>query len=399
VQRKDVLEAAFKAVAENGGAPGVDGESLESITETAESKERWMEALRMELKEKRYRPSPVRRVWIDKRSGGKRPLGIPTVKDRVVQAAVYLLLMPIWEADFHEQSYGFRPKRRAHQAMDAIKGAVRSGRVEVIDADLSAYFDSIPHRELMKEVAKRISDGAVLALIKAWLRAPVVEEDAAGRVKISVNRQGTPQGGVISPLLANIYLNPLDWEVNEGNRKQNRMVRYADDFVVLCPVGRGQQTQEQIKRWLEGKGLELNESKTRQVNIYREGIRFLGFRLNGRRSGRGRAYLHMEPEAGSCAALRGRLGEILNHYTRWRAIAAVVREVNLVLRGWCGYFHYGNSARVFGKAQYWVRNRLRRWVWRKHARTRALYDYYTNQRLHETYRLWKMPMMAAWTTV
>ena len=156
VQRRDVLEAALEAVRENGGAPGVDGESLESISQTAEGKEKWMEALRLELKEKRYRPSPVCRVWIDKRSGGKRPLGIPTIKDRVVQAAVKLVLMPIWEADFHEQSYGFRPKRRAHQAMDAIKSAVRSGRVEVIDADLSKYFDSIPHRELMKEVAKRV---------------------------------------------------------------------------------------------------------------------------------------------------------------------------------------------------------------------------------------------------
>jgi hypothetical protein len=175
-------------------------------------------------------------------------------------------------------------------------------------------------------------------------------------------RKITPQGGVISPLLANIYLNLLDWEINEGNRSYSRMVRYADDFVVLCPAGRGQQTQEQIKRWLTGKGLALNECKTRRVNIYREGIRSLGFRLNGRRSGRGRAYLHVEPEAGSCAALRGRLCEILNHYTEWRTIAGVVSETNAVLRGWCGYFHYGNSTRVFGKMQYWVCNRLRRWV-------------------------------------
>jgi len=396
VQRKDVLEAALEAVSENGGAPGVDGENVESISKTAEGQEKWIEALHLELKEKRYRASPVRRVWIDKSSGGQRPLGIPTVKDRVVQAAVYLVLMPIWEADFHEQSYGFRPKRRAHQAMDAIKGAVRSGRVEVIDADLSKYFDSIPHRELMREVAKRISDGAVLALIKAWLRAPVVEKNEAGRVKISVNRQGTPQGGVISPLLANIYLNPLDWEINEGNRNYSRMVRYADDFVVLCPAGRGQQIQEQIKQWLAGKGLALNERKTRQVNIYREGIRFLGFRLNGRRSRRGRAYLHVEPETGSCAALRGRLCEILNHYTECRSIAGVVSETNAVLRGWCGYFHYGNNTRVFGKVQYWVCNRLRRWVWRKHACTRALYGHYTDQRLHEAYGLWRMPATAAW---
>jgi len=396
VQRRDVLHAALAAAEENGGAPGVDGQTLASITATAQSREKWLEELRLELKDKRYRPSPVRRVWIPKSSGGQRPLGIPTVKDRVVQAAVYLVLMPIFEADFHEQSYGFRPKRRAHQAMDAISQAVKSGRVEVLDADLSKYFDKIPHRELMKEVARRVSDGSILSLIKSWLRAPVVEEDKAGKTKITANREGTPQGGVISPLLANIYLNPLDHEINESNRKRFTMVRYADDFVVLCPVGRGPQAKEQIKRWLTARGLELNEQKTRLVNIYQEGIGFLGFRLSGRRSERGRAYPHVEPAAPSCAALRGRLSEILNHRTQWRAIGEVIGEVNAVVRGWSGYFHYGNSVRVFGKTQHWVRNRLRRWVWRKHACARMLHGHYTNEVLHRQYGLWRMPPTAAW---
>ena len=226
--------------------------------------------------------------------------------------------------------------------------------------------------------------------------AQVVEEDRAGKRKVTANRQGTPQGGVISPLLANIYLNPLDHEINEGNRKRFMMVRYADDFVVLCRAGQGRQAKEQIKRWMSERGLELNEQKTRLVHIYREGIRFLGFSLSGRCSERGRAYPHVEPAAGSCAALRRRLREILNHGTEWRAAAEVVAEVNAVVRGWSGYFHYGNSVRVFGKTQHWVRNRVRRWVWRKHACTRTLHKHYTNDLLHGTYGLWRMPTTAAW---
>ena len=180
--RRDVLRAALEAVAENGGAPGVDGERLETIAATAQSKEQWLETLREELRTKSYRPSPVRRVWIAKRSGeGERPLGIPTVKDRVVQSAVSLVLMPVYEADFHDQSYGFRPKRRAHQATEAIRAAVKTGRVEVLDADLSKFFDTIPHRELMKEVARQVSDGSLLWLLKGWLRAPIVEGKQGGQ--------------------------------------------------------------------------------------------------------------------------------------------------------------------------------------------------------------------------
>ena len=276
VLRRDVLQAALVAVAENGGAPGVDGESLETITASAQSREQWLEALREELHAKSYRPSPVRRVLIPKRSGGERPLGIPTVKDRVVQAAVYLVLMPIYEADFHDQSYGFRPKRRAHQAMDAISAAVKTGRVEVLDADLSKFFDMIPHRALLREVARRVSDGSFLALLKGWLRAPIVEESRAGKKKVTPNRQGTPQGGVISPLLANIYLNPLDHLVNGSNRQRHRMVRYADDFVVLSPVGHSAQVRQEIEAWLDSRGLALNASKTRTVDLNQEAFAFWG---------------------------------------------------------------------------------------------------------------------------
>jgi group II intron reverse transcriptase/maturase len=223
--RKDVLETALAAQEGNGGAAGVDGQSLASITADPARRQQWLDALQEELKAKTYRPSPVRRVMIPKSSGGERPLGIPTVKDRVVQTAVYLLLMPIMEADFHPNSYGFRPKRRAQQAIGAINQAVHEGYVEIIDADLSKYFDTIPHRELMKAVARRVSDGSVLGLVKSWLRAPIVEEDKDGTKRVRPNLCGTPQGGVISPLLANLYLNPLDYGVNEhtADIKQGEM--------------------------------------------------------------------------------------------------------------------------------------------------------------------------------
>ncbi len=292
----------------------------------------------------------MRRAWIAKRSGGgQRPLGIPTVKDRVVQSAVYLVLMPIYEADFHDQSHGFRPKRRAQQAMEANRESVRMGRVEVLDADLSKFFDTIPHRQLMQKVVRRVSDGAILALIKAWLRAPIVGEDREGRRKVTPNRQGTPQGGVISPLLANIYLNPLDHQINESSRGRHRLIRYADGFVVLSPAGQGAPIRQEIESWLAGRGLTLNALKTRTVNVTQEAIRLLEFTVKVRRSQSGRSYPHVEASGESCRSLRGKVSRILNHHTQWRAIGEVVREVNAVMRGWSGYFHYGNSAGVMSR--------------------------------------------------
>ena len=257
-------------------------------------------------------------------------MGIPTVKDRVVQTALCLMLMPIFEADFHPRSYGFRAKRRAQQAIEEIQKAVQPGYVEIIDADRSKYFDTIPHRGLMRAVARRVSDGGVLRLIKSWLRAPIVEADKDGTRRVLPNRCGTPQGGVISPLLANLYLNPLDHGVNDTTAGQARMVRYADDFVIACAPGRGGGLGARLKRWLEAKGLTLNEVKTRTVNIRQTGINFLGCNLTWRRSSRGRSYLHAQPSQKSRGNLREQLGEILNRWTRWRPIPEVVREVNQV---------------------------------------------------------------------
>jgi group II intron reverse transcriptase/maturase len=396
VLRQDVLATALEVQKRNGGVAGVDGEKLEEIYASLEQRQQWLDRLAEELRTKRYRPSPVRRVMIPKSGGGQRPLGIPTVKDRVVQTAVCLLLMPIWEADFHPLSYGFRPKRRAHQAIDAIVQGVSAGYTEIIDADLSKYFDTIPHRQLMKRVAQRVSDGSVLRLIKSWLRAPVVEEREDGRKRVLPNRCGTPQGGVVSPLLANLYLNPLDHGVNQQCMGQARMVRYADDFVILCRPGCAPQILERTTRWLQAKGLTLHDKKTRLVDIRQEGINFLGFNLTWRRSLQGRRYLHVEPSQKSRQALREHLGEILNHWTRWRSIGEVVQEANRVLRGWAGYFHYRNSTSVMSGLKRYSRNRLRRWIWRKQGCQRGLWNTYSDARLHTHYGLYALPTRAAW---
>ena len=394
--RPEVLEAALAAQERNDGAAGVDGQSLASITADPVKRQQWLDRLQRELKTKTYRPSPVRRVMIPKSSGGQRPLGIPTVKDRVVQTAVCLLLMPIFEADFHPRSYGFRPKRRAHQAIEEIQKAVSQGYVEIIDADLSKYFDSIPHRQLMRRVAQRVSDGSVLGLVKGGLRAPVVEEDKDGTRRVLPNRCGTPQGGVISPLLANLYLNPLDHGVQQKCAGQARLVRYADDFVIACRPGQKRQVLERTKKWLTAHGLTLNEKKTRVVDIRQEGVNFLGFNLSGRRSQRGKIYRHVEPSQKSRRALRESLGEIFHHRTQWKSVAEVVKEANRVLRGWAGYFHYGNSTEVMSQMKRHSQNRLRRWLWRKHNCRWALWGTEAADWLHRKYGLYELPLTAAW---
>jgi group II intron reverse transcriptase/maturase len=397
--RQDVLNAAMEVQIRNGGAAGVDGETVKSINANPERRQQWLAELREELRTKSYRPSPVRRVMIPKSSGGERPLGIPTVKDRVVQTAVCLVLMPIWEADFHPHSYGFRPKRRAHQAIDAIVQGVHQGYTEIIDADLTKYFDTIPHRGLMRMVAKRVSDGSMLRLIKSWLRAPVVQEDKDGSQRVIPNCCGTPQGGVISPLLANIFLNPLDHGINQKCIGKARIVRYADDFVIVCRPGQAQAVMERTRRWLGAKGLSLNESKTRVVDIRRTGTNFLGFNLTWRKSLKGRPYLHVEPSQKSRAALRESLRDILSHWTAWKTIDSVVKESNQVLRGWAGYFHYRNSTSVMSGLKRYSRDRLRRWLWRKHACKRGLWNACADEQLHTLYGLYVLPTKAAWKAI
>lgn len=394
VCRREVLEAALWQVIANGGAPGVDGVKVEDLAEDDGHRELWLAKLETDLCGKIYRPSPVRRVYIPKADGKKRPLGIPTVRDRVVQTAVVLLVLPIFEADFHENSYAYRPRRRAHQAIDAIKVALLSGRREVVDADLSGYFDTIPHAELMRLVKGRVSDGSILKLIKGWLRAPIMEEDPESGVKRTVkNRCGTPQGGVISPLLANLYLDGLDKAVNGGRQMKAVMVRYADDFVVLCRKGQGVEMHRRLKSWLERKGLKLNETKTRIVDFEKESLEFLGFRLAWRKARSGRSYPHCEPSPKSCGKLREAIREETTRSTLWKEPEDVITRVNRRVRGWIGYFHYANSSRVFNQMQWQLRERMRRWLWKKQDKTKAHYGKaYSDERLHNHYGLVRFPV-------
>ena len=396
--RLDLLGDALDQVIANKGAPGVDGYRVETLAQDATKRAAWLLALSAELRAKLYKPSPVRRVyiWKDQAKTKRRPLGIPTVKDRVVQTAVAILLQPVWEADFHEYSYAYRPQRRTHQAMDTIKEAMLTGQTEVVDADLSSYFDTIPHRLLMKQVAKRVSDGSILRLIRAWLRAPIVEEDkTSGKRRILPNRCGTPQGGVISPLLANLYLDDLDHAVNEACELKPTMVRYADDLVILAKPGQGPGLQKRLKRWLESRGLVLNEEKTRLVNTRKESFCFLGFVVAWRRGLRsGRWYPHVEPSPKSQLKLKDKVRTVLNVRTRNLPAMTVINKVNQITRGWANAYHYANSTRVFGKMQLYMRNTLRRWLWRKYGRTHALFEFFSNDRLHGQYHLWQWPLSA-----
>jgi len=395
--RRDLIETAMSAVANNAGAAGVDGQECSAYTRNDEAWQQWRDSLLEELRRKTYRASPVRRVRIPKGDGKTRPLGIPTVKDRVVQTAVALLLLPVWEADSHPQSYAYRPKRNAQQAMDAISQALRSGRTEVIDADLSGYFDSIPHRELLRLVARRVSDGRILALIKAWLRAPIVERDPdTGRPTITGNRRGTPQGGVISPLLANLYLNRLDRQVNDRCEQRPVLVRYADDFVILSRPGQGTELLVRLKRWLAAHGLTLNETKTRLLDVRQEGFKFLGFGVSWRKGKSGRNYPHIEPHPKSQMKLRDKLREKLNHWTLWRAADEVIPEVNRLLKGWGGYFHYGNSTRVCDRMNQYAAMRVQRWLWRKGGCQKAQWATNPREVLQERYGLYRLPTTAAW---
>ncbi|TCO87861.1 group II intron reverse transcriptase/maturase, partial [Chthoniobacter flavus] len=395
VQRADVLAAAWRRVKANAGAAGVDGVTIEKLAADAQVEAAWLNGLREELHGKTYRPAPVRRVKIPKASGGYRGLGIPTLKDRVVQMAVYLVLMPIFEADFHPRSYGFRPGRNAHQAVEEIREALRMGKTEVVDADLAQYFDTIPHRLLMRQVARRVSDGMILKLIKAWLRAPILEEEEGGGRRMKANPCGTPQGGVISPLLANIYLHPLDDSVNDHCQQKPRMIRYADDLVILCRPGEGRGMKERLARWLQSRGLTLNETKTRVVQSCESGFEFLGFTFRWQQSKKGTPYVHTEPSPAAKQSLRNRVRELTRRSTTWRVTGQTVHEINQVTRGWGNYFALAHYHRSFRQLNDFVAHRLRQWLWRKHGNRSGKFKHWTNRTLFDTYGLYEMPIRMA----
>lgn len=404
VWRADILAHAYGLARRNKGAPGIDGVTFESI-ETGEGVEAFLARLREELAAKTYRTGPVRRSYVEKPDGGERPLGIPNIRDRVVQAAVKIVIEPIFEADFCEVSHGFRPKRSAHDASDAVAEALLRGHAHVIDADLSKYFDSIPHAKLMAVVAERLADGPVLALIKQWLKAPVVEEDEAGKPGHGggkVNRRGTPQGGVISPLLANLYLHLLDriWERRRlADRLQARLVRYADDLVVLC-AGDVAPAMAVLRRVLDRLDLSLNEAKTRVVDAREDAFDFLGFTYRLRRSRRsGKLYPHVEPSKRAVRRITGRLSELTRRRRTPVPLPVVVEQMNQALRGWGSYFHHRNCSRIFGRVKWHAEERLRTQL-RKRHKVRARKSGYKHFPSHDLYRrhgLYKLPTTAGWT--
>ncbi len=404
VHRADILSHAYHLARENKGAPGIDDVTFDSIEEK-EGEGCFLQQLGEDLQGKRYRCKPVRRVWIPKPDGSQRPLGIPTIRDRVVQMAVKLVIEPIFEADFCESSYGFRPKRCAHDAVDAITKGLLMGHRRVIDADLSKYFDTIPHAKLMAVVAERISDKAVLGLINQWLKAPIVEEkDDSRRQVISggkSNRFGTPQGGVISPLLANLYLHLLDriWYRRDlANRYDARIVRYADDLVILCK-GSVERPLQILKAVLEKCDLRLNEKKTRIVNSYEESFEFLGFSFQMRRSRRsGKYYPHTEPSKRSIERIKARIKEITHRRRTPVPLPLLVMEMNQVTRGWSGYFHHGHSTKVMSRVKWFTEERVRKHLCERYkVRTRSKgYSRFTTEFLYRKLGLFKIPTNAKW---
>jgi len=399
VSRQDILSHAYRLVKANKGAPGIDGETFESVEEREGGVEKYLEEIAVELKRKCYKPQAVRRVYIPKASGGKRPLGIPVIKDRVVQMAVKIVIEPIFEADFQDNSYGFRPKRSAHQAVDDVKKHLREGKTDVIDADISKYFDTIPHNKLMQLVAKRIVDKHILKLIKMWLRAPIVEEREDGKSQYKGNDKGTPQGGVISPLLANIYLNVLDtlWAVKKVQEKLGaRLVRYADDTVVLCK-GNTERILEGMTTVLNDLGLTLNEEKTRVVDAWQESFTFLGFSIKMRKGLKtGHPYPLTEPSKKALKHVRSEIKQLTSE--RYSAIPTeeVIRRANAVARGWAGYFHYGNCTKALSALRNYLVYRIRVYLCRKHRYHSLGYTRYPNSYYFETLGVYEVPTKAPW---
>ena len=404
VYRADILNHAYKLVRANKGNAGIDGVTFESI-EAKEGKAAFLAEIGNALVNRTYKTSPVKRVLIPKANGTKRPLGIPTIRDRVVQMAVKLVIEPIFEADFCWHSYGFRPKKSAHDAIDTITFALNTGHTQVIDADLSKYFDTIPHDKLMILVAKRISDGMILKLIRMWLKAPIVEVGEDGKRRNigggRKSRKGTPQGGVISPLLANIYLHILDrvWERNNLQKKLGAwLVRYADDFVVLCKQGtdRPMRTVQKVLSRLE---LELNREKTRVVNALGESFDFLGFELRMRESSKaGKRYAHVQPARKSVKKIKERITSLTGRTRTVLPLDSILGMVNTVLRGWVNYFHFRNCSRSLRHVRAHAEQRLRTHLCTRHRKQRHEgYREYPNRVLYQRYGLYKTPTSAGWT--
>ena len=369
VHREDILSHAYHLARANGGIAGVDGVTFEQIK--SEGLDEWLSGIREQLRTKTYKPQPVLRVMIPKPGGGQRPLGIPTIRDRVVQTAVKIVIEPIFEADLEPNTYGYRPKRSAVNAISRVHKLLKAGFVDVVDADLSKYFDTIPHTELMQCVARRISDRNILRLIKQWVKAPVQTKDKNGKGRTTGgrgSRKGTPQGGVVSPLLANLYMNRfLKYWCLKGCEEafKAEVVAYADDFVILSR-GQASQALEWTQQVMKRIGLSLNMDKTSLKDARNEHFDFLGYTFGLMCvTHKGKWYMGAEPSETSVKRLKGKVRNLLKPGEKgpW----PVVRDqLNALLRGWCQYYSYGWTQPAYRGVERNVYNRVRNFLVQRH---------------------------------
>jgi group II intron reverse transcriptase/maturase len=400
VYRKDILLEAYRRCRANAGAAGVDGETFERI-ETI-GVERWLGTLREELKSGNYEPKPLLRVWIPKSNGGQRPLGIPTIRDRVAQMASVLVIGPIFEADLLPQQYGFRPGLDAKMALRRVYWHVtQHGRREVVDADLRDYFTSIPHAPLMRSLSRRIVDARMLHVIKGWLRAPVVEIIENRPVQTTEARRtkrGTPQGGVISPLLANCYFRRflLAW-YSHGHQDQldAHIVNYADDFVICCRPGNAGAAMTRMATLMTRLGLEVNTAKTKIARLPDESFDFLGYTV-GRFYGKdGRPYISTRPSKKSVKSLLRRVHERTSSQWYSDEPAITVARISSLLRGWCGYFDQGPVMEIYDLVRAYTDRRIRRWLMRRTGRRGAGFRQIPDEYVYDTLGLYRVPRRGA----